>query len=244
MEDFMFYDPEDFFDRVTEALRRGDFNVAEKLLEEYLKSHSEDTQSRLLKSLIQEAKGDLLGAITPLEEILIIDNSNDLALYSLTNYYYMSLDCNKAIECCDKFIALKGTQDSEEAINLRKIKVQSLYAQGKYSDALEQIEDLLKLNRKDEKMIVYKAKIFNINGSYDPAKKILNPIIPAIADDGLLGHAYYILATSYYHLGQTDMSDEFLYKSAELNDEFGMRWLKLKLAAEWNQQMNQNKNQN
>ena len=242
MEDFMFYDPEDFFDRVTEALSREDFNVAEEVLAEYLESRSEDTQSRLLKSLIKEAKGDLLGAITPLEEILIIDNSNDLALYSLTNYYYMSLDCNKAIECCDKFIALKGTQDSEEAINLRKTKVQSLYAQGKYSDALEEIEDLLKLNRKDEKMIVYKAKIFNINGSYDAAKNIVNPIIPVIADEGLLGHAYYVLAMSYHHLGQTDKSDEFLYQSAELNDEFGMRWLKLKLAAEWNKQMNQNNN--
>ncbi|QQS37124.1 MAG: tetratricopeptide repeat protein [Ignavibacteriales bacterium] len=242
MEDFMFYDPEDFFDQVIEALGRGDFNVAEKLLEEYLKSHSEDTQSRLLKSLIQEAKGDLLGAITPLEEILIIDNSNDLALYSLTNYYYMSLDFNKSIECCDEFIAIEGAEDSEEAIDLRQIKVQSLYAQGKYADALEEIEDLLKLDRKDEKMIIYKAKIFNINGSYDAAKNILNPIISAIADEGLLGHAYYVLAMSYHHLGQTDKSDEFLYQSAELNDEFGMRWLKLKLAAEWNKQMNQNNN--
>lgn len=242
MEDFMFYDPEDFFDRVTEALSREDFNVAEEVLEEYLESHSEDTRSRLLKSLIKMGKGDLFGAIRSLEEILTYDSSNELALHSLTNYYYMSLNCNKAIECCDKFIALKGTQVSEEAINLRKTKVQSLYAQGKYSDALEEIEDLLKLNRKDEKMIVYKAKIFNINSSYDAAKRILNPIIPAIADDGLLGHAYYVLATSYYHLGQSDKSDEFLYKSAELNDEFGMRWLKLKLAAEWNQQMNQNNN--
>lgn len=238
----MSIDPEDFFDRVTEALSREDFNVAEEVLAEYLESHSEDTQSRLLKSLIKEAKGDLLGAITPLEEILIIDNLNDLALYSLTNYYYMSLDCNKAIECCDRFIALEGTEDSEKAIDLRQIKVQSLYAQGKYSDALEEIEDLLKLNRKDEKMIVYKAKIFNINGSYDAAKNIVNPIIPVIADEGLLGHAYYVLATSYYRLGQTDKSDEFLNKSAELNDEFGMRWLKLKLAAEWNQQINQNNN--
>lgn len=242
MEDFMFYNPENFFDRVTEALSKGDFNVAEKLLEEYLKSHSEDTQSRLLKSLIKEANGDLMGAITPLEEILIIDNSNDLALYGLTNYYYMSLDCNKAIECCDRFIALEGTEDSEKAIDLRQIKVQSLYAQGKYSDALEEIEDLLKLNLKNKKMIVYKAKIFNINGSYDAAKKILNPIIPAIADGGLLGHAYYVLAMSYHHLGQADKSDELLYKSAELNDEFGMRWLKLKIAADWNQQKNQNKN--
>lgn len=242
MKDFMSIDPEDFFDRVTEALSREDFNEAEELLAEYLKDNSEDTQSQLLKSLIKMRKGDLLGAITPLEEILIIDNSNDLALYSLTNYYYLSLDCNKAIECCDKFIAVKGTQVSEEAINLRKIKVQSLYAQGKYSDALEETEDLLKLNRNDEKMIVYKAKIFNINGSYDAAKNILNPIIPAIADEGLLGHAYYVLAMSYYHLGQTDKSDEFLYKSADLNDEFGMRWLKLKLAAEWNQPMNQNNN--
>ncbi|HCY77732.1 MAG TPA: hypothetical protein DHV28_17610 [Ignavibacteriales bacterium] len=242
MKDFMSIDPEDFFDRVTEALSREDFNVAEEVLAEYLESHSEDTQSRLLKSLIKEAKGDLLGAITPLEEILIIDNLNDLALYSLTNYYYMSLDCNKAIECCDRFIALEGTEDSEKAIDLRQIKVQSLYAQGKYSDALEEIEDLLKLNRKDEKMIVYKAKIFNINGSYDAAKNIVNPIIPVIADEGLLGHAYYVLATSYYRLGQTDKSDEFLNKSAELNDEFGMRWLKLKLAAEWNQQINQNNN--
>ena len=242
MEDFMFYDPKDFFDRVTEALSIGDFNVAEKLLEEYLESHSEDTQSRLLKSLIQEAKGNLLGAINPLEEILQNDNSNDLALYSLTNYYYMSLECNKAIECCDRFIALEATEDNEKAIDLRQIKVQSLYAQGRYSDALEEIEDLLKLNRKDEKMIVYKAKIFNINGSYDAAKNILNPIIPAIAEEGLLGHAYYVLAMSYHHLGQKDKSDEFLYKSAELNDEFGMRWLKLKMAAEWNQQMNQNNN--
>lgn len=242
MEDFMSYNPENFFDRVTEALSKGDFNVAETLLAEYLKSHSEDTQSRLLKSLIKEANGDLMGAITPLEEILIIDNSNDLALYGLTNYYYMSLDCNKAIECCDRFIALEGTEDSEKAIDLRQIKVQSLYAQGKYSDALEEIEDLLKLNLKNKKMIVYKAKIFNINGSYDAAKKILNPIIPAIPDEGLLGHAYYVLAMSYHHLGQTDKSDELLYKSAELNDEFGMRWLKLKLAAEWNQQMNQNNN--
>ena len=238
----MFYDPENIFDQVTEALRKGDFNKGEELLAEHLKDHSEDTQSRLLKSLIKMGKGDLFGAITPLEEILKYDSSNELALHSLTNYYSITLDLNKAVECCDKFIALDGTEDSEEAIDLRQIKVQCLYAQGKYADALEEIEELRKLNPIDKKMLVYKAKIFNITDSYDAAIKILTPFIHAITDDGLLGHAYYVLATSYYHLGQTEKSDEFLYKSAELNDEFGMRWLKLKMADDLNQQMNQNKN--
>ena len=78
-------DPEDLFDRVTEALRKREFNKAEELLAEYIKNNSEDTMSLLLKSLIQRAKGDPFGAITTLEEILTNDSSNEIALRSLAN---------------------------------------------------------------------------------------------------------------------------------------------------------------
>ena len=87
-------------------------------------------------------------------------------------------------------------------------------------------------------MIVYKARIFNSLGKYDLAKVLLLQNINGISDDDLLGSAYYVLAVSYHHLGQKDKSEELLIKSAELNDEFGMRWLKLRMAAELEKQIN------
>ena len=240
MENFISNDQEDFFDRIKEALNREDFKGAEELLDEYLEDNSEDIQSLLLKSLIKMGMGDLFGAIIPLEEIVNTESSNGTAWHSLTNYYYMALKCDKAIESCDKFLVLEGTKTSEEAIEVRHIKVRSLYAQGKFNDALVEIEDLLKLNPINETMIVYKAKICNRLGYYNYAKKLLIQIINVISDEGLLGHAYYVLAMSYHHLGQMDKSYDLVIKSAELNDEFGMRWLKLKMAAEWQQQSNQN----
>lgn len=242
MEYYIPTDPEDFFDRIEEALERKDFEEAEELLAKYLECNSENTMSRLFKSLIQIGKGDLLGAITPLEEIVNTDSTNDIALKSLTNYYYMTLNCDKAIECCEKFLALDGTQTSEEAIEVRRTKVQCLYAQGKFDEALSEIDDLLKLILNDERMTVYKAKIFNRKGFYSTAIKLLNPMISVISDSELLGHAYYVLAMAYYQLGQLKRSEKLLLKSAELNDEFGVRWIKVRMAAEWEQQRKKNNN--
>jgi tetratricopeptide (TPR) repeat protein len=241
MEDFMSNDPEDLYDRITKALRQRDIGKAEELLVEYLKNNSEDTESRLLKSLIQMAKGDVLGAITPLEEILKYDSSNDSALHSLADYYYFTLNLNKAVEHCDKYLGVTGTRTSAVAIKVRRVKVQSLYAQGKFENALNEVDNLLKLNPKDERMIVYKARIFNSLGEYNLAKVLLLQNINKISDEALLGHAYYVLATSYHHLGQKDKSEELLLKSAELNDEFGTRWLKLRMAAELEKQLTLNK---
>lgn len=241
MEDFMSIDPEDIFDRVMEALSRKDFKEAEELLVEHLKNNLEDTKSRLLTSLIHMAKGDVLGAITPLEEILKYDSSNDSALHSLADYYYFTLNLNRAVEHCDKYLGITGTRTSAVAIKVRRVKVQSLYAQGKFENALNEIDNLLKLNPKDEIMIVYKARIFNSLEKYNLAKVLLLQNINRISDDALLGLAYYVLAMSYHHLGQKDKSEELLLKSADLNNEFGMRWLKLRMAAELEKQLTLNK---
>jgi|GEM_PF-3771349 len=241
MGNYLKDDSEEFFNRIIEALKNHQIDNAEKLIAEYEKTHQANSKTRLYSSLIQSMRGDYFGAITTLKEEVELNPTNEIAVLELAKYHYLVLELEESIKYCDQVLLLLNKSTCDEANKALKYKVMSLYALGSYDVALAELNESLKIYPDDMLMLVYKGRILNRKGYYSTAKDLLNSILPNIKDSEVLGHAYYVLAMAYHQLGQTDKSEALLLESASLNDEFGMRWWKLRMSAEFEKENKINK---
>ena len=219
--------PENLLEKAYEAYHQHDMSLAEEFLDDYLKNNAPSIETKILKSTILEEKGDFRNARDILEEILIEDNSLRIVWILLTQVCYYMLELNRVVQLCTDYLSLNGSVMNDDTMYFYEIKSRSLYGMGKYDDAIIDIDAILKYKPDHKIATLTKAKILIWCGEYNEAIELMNSILSEILDESTLGHAYYIMALAYYKLTRMIDAEKYLLKSAALNDEFGVRWLRV-----------------
>jgi len=190
----------------------------------------EELEVLLNKSKALVETGDYAGAKIILENIIDNDDSIAIAWLNLAGIYFITLELQKAVYCCDKILLLEEVSDAG-IMGAYNLLIQTLYALGNISKALTITDRMISSVPNNYMAILVKARILNRQGDYSGALSILLPVMSIIPpEEEVAGFANYLLATAYYKLGNEAKFIKALMESVRLGCEFGTRWFRTKYA--------------
>ena len=203
--------------RGVESYEKGYISDA---ISEFSKAVESDASDRdkaialLYLGIIQDDKGKYTEAIDFYQRALRYDRENPEIYKNLSQTYRHTKNFSSAIETAEKSLALKN-----DDINSRILLGNIFYEQGRYKDAIEQYDQVLKIDPEKPAVLYNKASALLKGGDEFAAMEHFQKA-GAFDRIGEVAHkAYSRLGALYTERNQYDSAEEFLKKAVAIRPQ-------------------------
>ncbi|MCW5961625.1 MAG: tetratricopeptide repeat protein [Pyrinomonadaceae bacterium] len=173
---------------------------------------------RKAKSLVSQGdklfnKREYKGAIDKYTEaISLVDNYAYAHFWKGNAYYYL-----KQYDVALDEINIAQTQGYTPLIDLYRIRWYLNYTQGKYDDAISDLNNALQIEPNNVAFKAGLGDVYYAKKSYRDALNIYNEIVDQLPNNG---NTYYSIANSYYNLGETELQKTAAEKAVQNGTQF------------------------
>lgn len=153
---------------------------------------------------------DLEKALDAFETSLNYKQSNPEAYYMISYIYHVASMPDSAVKYINFAI------DIEEKGEYHQLKAEIFYSQGRYTDAIFEMDKAINIEGKSEDFILAKAEIYNQLEQYRDVLRLIYPYLTSYSSD-----FYHYAVVSYFNLDMTDSAFYYLddgLKNDPLND--------------------------
>jgi tetratricopeptide (TPR) repeat protein len=206
--------------RGEELVRNGDFEQAEKVLNQAISLFPNRSQAYVLRSRLYAKQGSTAQSIDDLSHAADIEPANGATLYELGTRYFEANHHTEAIDCFKKAILTDyRTQEIYLALGT------ALYRSGDIQEAEGTWRETLKINPKNPEAHYHLGVAALTKESYGEA--ILD-LQAAIDNAPEMTEAYLFLGDAYYQSGLKDKAGKFWEKALALEPDNVTAKIKLK----------------